>query len=135
MDLGVSGLASGFDWKSFIDQMIDVQRTPEKRLLSEQNDISQRNNALTSIKTQVSVLSTRVDALKDSALYDSRSTSVSDEGIATVSSTGASPLGTFTLDVTQLATASKQRGAANMGAALAASPDVSGLVLDRKSVV
>ena len=30
MDLGVSGLASGFDWKTLVDQMIDVQRAPER---------------------------------------------------------------------------------------------------------
>jgi len=116
MDLGVSGLASGFDWKSFIDQMIDVQRAPEKRLLIEQNDISQRNNALSSIKTQFGVLSTRVDALKNLSLFNSRSTSVTDDSIATATSSGATPLGTFTLTVSQLATAAKQRGAANIGA-------------------
>src|ERR1051325_78189 len=129
MDLGVSGLASGFDWKSFIDQMIDVQRAPEKRLLIEQNDISQRNNALSSIKTQFGVLSTRVDALKNLSLFNSRSTSVTDDSIATATSSGATPLGTFTLTVSQLATAAKQRGAANIGAAIATSSDVSGVVL------
>jgi hypothetical protein len=28
VDLSLSGLASGFDWKSFIDQIVDVERTP-----------------------------------------------------------------------------------------------------------
>jgi flagellar hook-associated protein 2 len=129
MDLGVSGLASGFDWKSFIDQMIDVQRAPEKRLLIEQNDISQQNNALSSIKTQFGVLSTRVDALKNLSLFNARSTSVSDDTVATATSSGSSPLGTFTLTVSQLATAAKQRGAANIGSPLSATSDVSTLVL------
>src|SRR5688572_19918479 len=111
MDLGVAGLASGFDWKSFIDQMTDVNRTPQKRLLLEQNAISLRNNALSSIKTQFGVLSTRVDALKNVAIFNSRATNVANAAIASVTSSGASPLGTFKLDVTQLATAAKQRGA------------------------
>jgi flagellar hook-associated protein 2 len=128
-DLGISGLASGFDWKTFVDQMVDIQRAPQKRLLQEQNQISQRNNALTSLKTQMSVLSSRVDALKSASLFGTRSTSVSNEDVASATSTGASPLGTFTLNVTQLATAAKQKGATNAGAALAATPDVTGVVL------
>lgn len=128
-DLGVAGLASGFDWKSFVEQMTDIQRAPQKRLLREQNTISLRNNALTSIKTQMSVLSGRVDALKNLSLFGSRSTSVANPDIASVASSGASPLGNFTLNVTQLATAAKQRGAANAGAALSASSDVSTLVV------
>ena len=128
-DLGISGLASGFDWKSFIDQMVQVQRAPEQRMQTEQNTLAQQNNALTSIKTQITVLSSRVDALKDPALFGSRATSVGNSAMATVSSTGASPLGTFALDVTQLATAAKQRGATNIGAPLATSSDVSGVVL------
>lgn len=128
-DLGISGLASGFDWKTFVDQMTDVQRAPQKRLLQEQNQITQRNNALTGIKTAIGTLSSRVDALKESSLYDSRATSVIDEDVATVSSNGGSPLGTFSLTVTQLATAAKQRGTSNIGAKLASTPDVTGLVL------
>lgn len=128
-DLGVAGLASGFDWKSFIDQMTDVNRTLQKRLLLEQNAISLRNNALNSIKTQFGVLSARVDALKNVAIFNSRATNVANAAIASVTSSGASPLGTFKLDVTQLATAAKQRGASNAGAAIAASSDVSTLVI------
>src|ERR1044072_2346505 len=104
-DLGVAGLASGFDWKSFVEQMTDINRTPQKRLLLEQNQISLRNNALNSIKTQFGVLSSRVDALKDIGVFNSRATSVANAAIASVTSSGASPLGTFKLDVTPLATA------------------------------
>lgn len=128
-DLGVAGLASGFDWKSFVEQMTDINRAPQKRLLIEQNQISLRNNALNSIKTQFGVLSGRVDALKDIGVFNARATTVANAAIASISSSGASPLGTFKLDVTQLATAAKQRGAMNAGAALATSSDVSTLVI------
>src|SRR4051812_34067702 len=119
-DLGISGLASGFDWKTFVDQMTDIQRAPQKRLLQEKNAIQQRNNALASIKTQVSVLSTRVDTLKEASLFDTRSTTVQNEDIASVSSTGGAPLGSFSLNVIQLATAAKHKGAVNVGAGLSA---------------
>lgn len=109
--------------------MTDINRVPQRRLLLEQNSISLRNNALNSIKTQIGVLSTRVDALKELALFNSRATSVANSDIASITSSGASPLGTFKLDVTQLATAAKQRGATNAGAALATTSDVSTLVI------
>jgi flagellar hook-associated protein 2 len=128
-DLGISGLASGFDWKSFVEQMTDIQRAPQKRLLFEQNQITQRNNALTSIKTAISTFSSRVDALKDASLFETRSTTSSSEGVATVSSTGGSPLGSFSLNVIQLASVAKQKGAANVGAPIASSADVTGVVL------
>jgi flagellar hook-associated protein 2 len=129
LDLGVAGLASGFDWKSFIDQMTEISRAPQKRLLTEQNQISQRNNALSSIKTQIGVLSARVDTLKGTNVFSVRATSVADETIAKVAASGPTPLGTYTLNVTQLATAAKQRGTGNIGSQLAGSSDVSGLVL------
>src|SRR5215212_5598436 len=100
MDLGVAGLASGFDWKTFVEQMTDIQRAPQKRLLGEQNAIAQRNNALSSIKTQIGVLASRVDALKVGSLFGTRSTAVANASVATASSSGDSPMGTFTLDVT-----------------------------------
>ena len=128
-DLGVAGLASGFDWKSFIDQMTSINRAPQRRLLLEQNAIGLRNNALNTIKTQIGVLSGRVDSLKELSLFNSRSTSVANADIATATSNGASPLGTFSLNVTQLATAAKQRGASNIGAAIATSSDVSAVVI------
>src|ERR1044071_1253413 len=129
MDLGISGLASGFDWKSFIDQMTEISRAPQKRLLVEQNQISQRNNALSSIKTQIGVLAARVDTLKGTNIFGVRASAVADETIAKVSASGPTPLGTYALNVTQLATAAKQRGLANIGSPLATSSDVSGLVL------
>lgn len=129
MDLGVSGLASGFDWRSFIDQMLDVQRTPQKRLASEKNLIQQRHNAYGAIKTQFGVLSSRIDALKTASLFESRAVTSSAADIATVTSTGGSPLGNFSLEVHQLATAARHRGALNAGGAIAATSDVSAVTL------
>ena len=72
MDLGVSGLASGFDWRSFIDQIADVERVPQQRLLLEQNTLEERKVAYGAIKTQLSVLQNRLADLKDPDLYSSR---------------------------------------------------------------
>jgi flagellar hook-associated protein 2 len=129
MDLGVSGLASGFDWKSFVDQMVDIERAPEKRLFDDQTTLKQQQNAYSSIKTQLSVLQTRVDALKDPALFDSRSVAVQDGAFASATASSSTPLGKYNFSFTQLATAAKLNGSGNIGAALSSSTDVSGVIL------
>src|SRR6476661_5555982 len=103
MDLGVSGLASGFDWRTFVDKMVEVERAPEQRLGAEQNTIQQRKIAYGSIKTQLAVLQNRVDALKDPALFDSRRVQNSDDTTAMVKASDGAPLGTFSFAFTQLA--------------------------------
>jgi flagellar hook-associated protein 2 len=129
MDLGVSGLASGFDWRTFVDQIVEVERAPQQRLLLEQNLVEQRKVAYGAIKTQLAVLQNRITALKDPALFDSRSSNVSDEDIASVTASAGAPLGKFTFNFTQLATAAKLNGATNIGRPISASSDVSGVVL------
>ena len=129
MDLGISGLASGFDWRSFVEQMADVERIPQKRLLQEQNLLEQRTNAYSSIKTQLAVLQSRVDALKEPSLFASRAVASSDSDKLSATVSSGAPLGTFSFNVTQLATAAKLTGTSNIGASLSPSNDVSGLTL------
>ena len=129
MDLGVSGLASGFDWRTFVDQIGEVERAPQKRLLLEQGLIEQRKNAYGAIKTQLAVLQNRLTALKDPSLFDSRSSSISDESVAAVTASPGAPLGQFTFNFTQLASAAKLNGTANIGRSLSATNDVSAVVL------
>lgn len=61
--LAISGLASGFDWQSLVSQLVEVERAPETRLQNQQTTLQQQNNALTSIKTELSVLQNAVTVL------------------------------------------------------------------------
>ncbi|MCL5097775.1 MAG: flagellar filament capping protein FliD [Candidatus Omnitrophica bacterium] len=133
MDLGISGLASGFDWLSLVDQLADVERAPQKELRSEQDLIQQRNNALSSVKTQLGVLKSRAESLKDPALFDSRIAASSDSSVATAIAAAGTALGTYRFNVTQLATAAVRQGTDDAGGQLSATNDVSGLVLSAAS--
>ena len=64
MDLNVSGLASGFDWKSMVDQLTHIERAPQQRMRIEQADIRRKNSAFTAVKTQLSALKTKSEELK-----------------------------------------------------------------------
>jgi flagellar hook-associated protein 2 len=129
MDLGLSGLASGLDWKTLVNQLADVERAPQRRLRTEQSTLANRNNAYGSIKTQLAVLQNRVNTLKDPSFFDSRTASSADSTIATASVTAGAALGTYSFNVTQLATAARKLGGTNAGAAISATNDVSGVTI------
>lgn len=129
MDLGVSGLASGFDWRTFVDQIVEVERAPQRTLLIEQGLIEQRKVAYSAIKTQLAVLQNRIGALKDPDLFNSRLSQVSDDSIASVVASAGAPLGKFTFNFTQLATAARLNGTANIGRSISSTNDVSTIAL------
>lgn len=129
MDLGLSGLASGFDWRSFIDQLIEVERAPQKALRNEQTRIQQRNNAYRSLETELKVLQNRLGDLLKPDLYTSRKTSVADTNVLTAEAASSAAPGTYTIEIIQRATAARWQGTADVGAALSPSGDVSSLTL------
>lgn len=129
MGLSLSGLASGMDWKTIVEQLTQVERSPQTRMLNEQNTLQRINNAYSGIKTQLGILQNRLNTLKEPDLFDSRSTSVGDSTVASATSQPATPLGTYNFNFTQLASASNHRGAADVGAPLSATSDVSGVVV------
>ena len=129
IDLGISGLASGFDWRALVDQLTQVERSPQTRLRTEQSSIELRKNAFASIATQLTVLRNRVTALKDTSLYSARSTTVSDSTLASSTAAASTPQGSYAFAVTQLATTAARVGTSNVAASLSGSDDVSGLTL------
>src|ERR1051325_5279731 len=133
-DLSLSGLASGFDWKTVVDQLADLERAPETRLRGEQTTLSQRNSAYTNILAQVTALKAKVDALKDPALFLSHTSNVGDATILSGSADTSAAPGSYLFDIIQLATASQQQGASDIGKRLSETDNVSGVVLSGAGV-
>jgi len=129
MDLSISGLASGFDWKSLVSQLMDVERAPETQLRTEQSTLQERNNALGSISTELGVLQNRVNVLKDPTLFDSRLATSSSTTAATASAANGTAIGNYSFAVDHLATAANQVGTSDVGAKLSNTNDVSGVAL------
>jgi flagellar hook-associated protein 2 len=125
----LTGLASGYDWSPLVDALTDVARAQETLLQTQQDTIQQRNIAYGSLVTELGVLKNKADALNEPTLFDSRTAQVADPTIASASAASGTALGTYTFAITQLATAASQQGTTNVGAALSATNDVSGLVL------
>src|SRR5487761_2791362 len=108
VNLSLSGLASGFDWQTLVSELANVERAPEQLLQAQQSTMNQQNSAWGSIQSLLSTLQTRVDALKDPTLFDSRTTQAADTTVANASVTSGAPLGNYTFNITQLATAARQ---------------------------
>ena len=72
MELGLSGLASGFDWRTMVDQLVDLDRIPQRRLLHEQAELFDKNSTYKSLQTELGVLKGRVKNFSEGDLFDSR---------------------------------------------------------------
>ncbi|MDP6035581.1 MAG: flagellar cap protein FliD N-terminal domain-containing protein, partial [Verrucomicrobiota bacterium] len=72
MDLNVAGLASGFDWKTMVDQLADIERSRQRVLRNDQSTYDLKKSLLTSIGGQLESLEEKSESLSKTDLYDSR---------------------------------------------------------------
>ncbi len=124
--LQLSGLASGFDWKSFVDTIMDLERAPAARLETEKSNNLVRVSALTTVESSLTALRTAVADLNTPAAFGVRTVSA---GSWTATAAAGSATGAHTFNVTRLATATRLQGAADIGARIAPTADVSGITL------
>ena len=114
IDLSVSGLASGFDWKSMVDQLTAVERQPQATIRTEQSNLAKRRDALGQISTKLSDLKAKSDALQNSALYKARTASSSDTSTLSITADSDSVTGSYSVSIQTLATSAVWK-AANSG--------------------
>lgn len=118
VDLSVSGLASGVDWKSIVSQLAAAERSPETLWRANQSKLYQKGNTFGTIKSYLNNLQADIKKLKDPALFTARSASTSDTTVATATAATGAITGTFNFSISQLATSAKINGAANISQSL-----------------
>lgn len=126
--LQLSGLASGFDWKSFVDSMMEIERAPITRLESEKTKNSSQVTQLTTLGGRLTALQTASEALQAEGLFTKRSVTGSATGSSASAATGT-VAGSYAFNVTQLAEAARLQGGSGLSANLATTADVSSLTL------
>ena len=119
MGMALSGLASGFDWKSIVDQLIEVSRAPQSRMKREQSSNSVKTSALNEIKGLLSSFKSSVSSLastqaiqKKSATFENTATNWTASANTTASS------GTYKFEILSEATASKLTGVGSIASQL-----------------
>jgi autotransporter-associated beta strand protein len=111
MGLALSGLASGFDWKSIVDQLIEVSRTPQNRMRQEKVQLSQTTNALNDIKGLLSSLKSSATSLSSGESLLKKAATFSDSTTNwTASAASDTPSGTYQFNFVSPATASRYQG-------------------------
>lgn len=126
--LQLSGLASGFDWKSFVDSMMDIERAPITRLEAEKTRNSAQVTQLTTLGGRLTALKTASEALEADGLFTKRSVTGMSAGSSATAAAGTVP-GQYAFNVSQRATAARLQGGEGVAANLAPTADVSGLTL------
>lgn len=113
----IGGLVTGLDSNNIIAQLIGIERQPVLRLQNRIQVFEQQQETLRSFRTQ---LQSFRDVLKDFQLNDVVSqfgAASSDETVLTATSAGENPtVGTFVIDVTQLASATVSTSSSVLGA-------------------
>ncbi len=130
MPFQVAGLASNFDWKSFVDQIINLERTPATRIEAEKTANSQKVTQLGTLGTRLEALKTAMAAVNSSTLFGLRTAQSTTSGSQWTSGAASStPTGTYKIAVSQLARAASLQGAVDVGGGLNATTDVSALTV------
>ena len=101
------GLASGLDTNTIIQQLVAIERLPIQQLEAQKATEQNRLDLVGTLSGLVKDLQSRAAALASSESFLSYTASVSQEGIANVSSTGEAQSGTHTLTVQALAQADR----------------------------
>lgn len=129
-DLQLSGLASGFDWKSLVDNLMNVERAPINRLTAEKTRNSSKVSALANLGTKLTALQDSATSLSAEGSFGTRTAVSTTTGSTWSTSAGTnSAVGSYSVAVSQLATAARRNGALNIGTQLSATSDVSGTTL------
>ncbi len=121
----ISGISSGIDFKSLVDQIMTLERRPAVRMEAAVAANTKRREALDKYREVVAAVQTAAEALKAGTPFDSYSTTASgqDAGgrslVAAAATAGATP-GSYQVEV--LALARTQKATAGVGQASAAAP-------------
>lgn len=119
-----TGVSSGLDWRSLVDQILKLERRPAAKLETQIDGNKKRKDALNGLQAQVQALQDAANAIlgkgaSATSAFDALSTTTSGTNAAgrtvlsATAATGAAP-GTYSVQVTALARGHKTTGAAGV---------------------
>jgi flagellar hook-associated protein 2 len=99
--------SSGMDVGAIVDQLMYVERAPERLMQAQQTTLTQQSNVLKSLQTNITSMQTAADALKDvSGAFSRISAQSGDTAVFRATATSEAGAGTHTVVVTRLASTS-----------------------------
>lgn len=106
MSFSVGGLVTGLDTQKIVDALVQAERVPIDRLQFREQGFKEQVATLQKLNTLVKAVQDAADALKDASdpLLGRTAVATNADAVA-VSVTNTTPVGSYTVDVTQLAQA------------------------------
>ena len=105
-----SGIVSGLDTASIIQKLVAVQKAPEQQYQQQISQIQARDQAYQDVKSKLSAVQTALQTLLQASAINAKLTSVTaptgSSPSFTATATSSAVNGTYTVNVTQLASAS-----------------------------
>jgi flagellar hook-associated protein 2 len=103
--LTASGLSTGIDYETLIQQLIEVERASVHRLETKKTTCEQKNAAYSDLAAKLESLESAASALRRSSDFGGKTTTVSDTDILTGSASSSGSTGTYSVVVSELALA------------------------------
>lgn len=114
----VSGVGSGIDTQSIVTALVAAEKAPKQNQIDKQTNLTSTTlSGLSVIKSALDTYRSAIAKLNTATTFGSIVGKTSDEKIATVTVDGTATAGTYALEVTKLATASKVSTAVFSGGA------------------
>jgi len=106
--LALSGLASGVDTSSIVDQLMSIERQKVTRINNQQTSVTAHQTALKAVSDKLNALSTAAAALTDSGAWKTAQTSTSsDTTKVAVAQLDGAGIGGHTVSVDRLASSAQ----------------------------
>ncbi len=126
----LSGLSSGFDWSSFIDQIVAAEQIGITKLETEKATNTRKSSSLTSLGTMITEMQTAAKALATDGLFGGRTASSTTANSKwSISASASTATGSYDFAISRLATRATLAGSSSISNPLSATDDVSGLTL------
>ena len=103
--MSVSGLVSGLDTSNIIEQLLRLEREPQRRLQTRKSDIQNTISSFQELNTRFKTLRTAADDLTSSLDWRQRKVTSSDEGVVTAAISGTPLNGSLSFTVGSLSAA------------------------------
>src|SRR5215212_1313202 len=106
---GLSGLVSGVDTASLVEQLMQLERQGQTRTQFRQKQTYAQASGLGDIKTKLATLKSAAAALRDAGTWtEGQSVTSADAARVGVTRTGGAPIGTYGVRVTQLSASAQK---------------------------
>jgi flagellar hook-associated protein 2 len=107
------------NWTSIVQELGNAERSPEIQWQNQKTAIAAQTAAYTTVQTDLQTLQTDAQTLLDPSFFNSVAATSSSPSVASANAASSTPVGNFSFNISQLATAAQVNGAAGVSQKLA----------------